>query len=156
MHQNRNHSAIGQSRGWDVLSRIDFGQANIGLAEVVAFAQKGLLTGISKGIGKAVAIVQPRGMAAFAEAAPGAASDFDLIGIDGDDVDAGLVKPQIEFMSGGLAAASFQDHCYFEHRCGRYQPHRVTGDKPLENSCLRLIERDGHYGGSVNLSLIHI
>ena len=83
-------------------------------------------------------------MAALAKAAPGAASLIGMVALDRDDLDVGLVQPEIKFAAARFAKTGLNHHGGLEHRGGRDQAHRVAGDAPLELGRFGLVERDRH------------
>ena len=65
---------------------------DVGSREVVALKQQRQLAGLRERIGKAVAVIQPRRMAALAKTPPGDASGLRLVLIDRNDLDGSAIE----------------------------------------------------------------
>ena len=57
-------------------------------------------------------------MAGHAKAAPGAASLIGMVALDCNDLDTGLVQPEIKFAAARFAKTGLKHHGGLEHRGG--------------------------------------
>ena len=85
-------------------------------------------------------------MPALAKSAPSGASDFDLISIDGYDLNAQPMKKEVEFTARSDTSASFQHYGSLQSVCGGDQARTVFADEFEEFLTFRLGEKYGEYG----------
>ena len=71
-------------------------------------------------------------MAPLAKSTPRPARDVHQFGIDGNDLDASLVQPEVEFGSAARAQAGLDHHGCFEKGRSRDHAHRIVGDSLLQ------------------------
>lgn len=107
--------------------------SDVGLGEIVALEQQGLLRQGGEGIGKAITTIKAGGMAPLAVPAPGPAGLIGMLGPDGNNLDFGLMKPQIEFAAPRLAQTRLDHHGGLENCGGGYQADRIVRDALLKS-----------------------
>ena len=93
---------------------------DIGLREIVPYVEQRQPSGFGERIGKAVAIIERRGVLAFPESAPSNASNLGLLLIDGHHLDRGAIDQQIELSTADLALSALDHYRSFE-QVGRRQ-----------------------------------
>jgi hypothetical protein len=70
--------------------------ADVGFCKVLALEQQRLAAGHRQRVGKAVAVIQRRGLTSLAVATPGAPRCIGLFGVDRDDLGADLQQPEVK------------------------------------------------------------
>ena len=81
-------------------------------------------------------------MMSLAVAPPSTTRLIGLLGRNGDDLDAGLVQPQIELAAPCLTEPRLDHHSGLEHGSSRDQSDGILGDVMLQGRRVGLVERD--------------
>ena len=89
---HRSKNSIGHAGFQSRRCRLQRDTVDVGPSEVAALKQQRQLAGLRKGIGKAVAVIEPGRMAALAKAPPGDASELGLVLIDRNNLDGGAIN----------------------------------------------------------------
>jgi hypothetical protein len=76
--------------------------------------------------------------------------EIDKVGVDRDDVDAGLQQPEIEVVDRAFVTARDEHHPGFQQTGRRQKPGFRLGDRFVETVRLRLSEKDGDEGRRID------
>ena len=112
--------------------------------EVLALEEQRLAGRLRQRIGKAVADVEPGGMAAAAVAAEGVDGDLGMPGRDADDIEAAIAQQQLEVRATPLPLATLDDEGKLDPGHRRDQPHRRRAQRSREALGVRLAQQDRH------------
>ncbi|CKU23855.1 Uncharacterised protein [Mycobacterium tuberculosis] len=89
-------------------------------------------------------------MPSLAVRAVGGARGIRLVGMHGNKVDRGAMKPQIQLTSARFTEAGFYHECRFQVRRRRHQPDVVGFDGGLEPLCVWLVAEHRNERGRVD------
>ena len=95
---------------------------------------------------KSVAEVQAGRRSALSIASPGAARMVGMLRFHGDDFNADIVQPQVQFAAAGLAKTSLYHHRCLKHRGGGNQSYRIFCYALLKGRRFRFVEGNGDDG----------
>jgi hypothetical protein len=122
----------------NVLAHLD-----AGASEIIALGQKWLPQCFRESVGKTVSEIQCRWVPALAILAPGDSRYFNLVRVDRDDIELGLMQEKIKLTASGFATPGLQDNAGFQDVCHRDEPCLGLSDPIQELFSLWLTQEDG-------------
>src|SRR5512135_2328489 len=119
------------------------GGRDVGLFEILAFEEERLTSNFGKGIGKAIAEIQPGGVAALTEIEEGLSREVRLLDGDGFDDDAGPSKKNIALAARVESKLTFNDNRKLNEVCGADQAMIGRVDQSGVKFFFRFPKKDG-------------